>query len=71
MGTKGNYEIQETGTMRLGLRPKDKLSTGEVGYIIAGIKEVKECRVGDTITDATRPASHPLPGYKPIKPMVF
>jgi GTP-binding protein LepA len=71
MGTKGNYEVQEVGTMRLGLMPKKKLSMGEVGYMITGIKEVKECRVGDTITNAKHPAPKPLPGYKPIKPMVF
>ena len=71
MGTRGNFEVQEVGTLRLGLRPKDKLSAGEVGYLIAGIKKVKECRVGDTVTDAKHPAKEPLPGYKPIKPMVF
>jgi GTP-binding protein LepA len=71
MGAKGNFEVQEVGTLRLGLRPKEKLSVGEVGYMIAGIKEVKECRVGDTVTDAKQPAQKPLPGYKPIKPMVF
>jgi GTP-binding protein LepA len=71
MGTRGNFEVQEVGTLRLGLVPKDKLGVGEVGYLIAGIKEVKECRVGDTVTDANTPAPHPLPGYRPIKPMVF
>jgi len=71
MGTKGSFEVQEVGTLRLGLRPKERLSVGEVGYMIAGIKEVKECRVGDTVTDAKHPAKKALPGYKPIKPMVF
>ena len=71
MGTKGEYEIQEVGILRLGLVPKDTLDVGEVGYIIAGIREVKECRVGDTVTEVANPAKHPLPGYKPIKPMVF
>jgi GTP-binding protein LepA len=71
MGAKETFEVQEIGTLRLGLNPKDKLGPGEVGYLIAGIKEVKECRVGDTVTDAKHPAKEPLPGYKPIKPMVF
>jgi len=71
MGTKGSYEVHEVGALRLGFNPKDKLGPGEVGYLIAGIKEVKECRVGDTVTDAEHPAKEALPGYKPIKPMVF
>jgi GTP-binding protein LepA len=71
MGAGGEFEAQEVGTLKLGLVPKDELAAGEVGYLIAGIKEVKECRVGDTVTDAAAPAAHPLPGYKPIKPMVF
>lgn len=71
MGTKGNFEVQEIGTLRLGLIPQKKLSAGEVGYLIAGIKEVKECRVGDTVTGLKHPAKKPLSGYKPIKPMVF
>ena len=71
MGTGGDFEVQEVGTLRLGLIPRGKLSAGEVGFLIAGIKDVKECRVGDTLTDADAPAGSPLPGYKPIKPMVF
>lgn len=71
MGLGGEFEVQETGTLKLGLIPKKELSAGEVGYLIAGIKEVKDCHVGDTVTDAARPAAQPLPGYKPIKPMVF
>jgi len=71
MGTNGDFEVQEIGNLKLGLVPREKLSAGEVGYLIAGIREVKECRVGDTVTDAAHPAKKPLPGYKPIKPMVF
>lgn len=71
MGTKGEYEVQEVGALKLGLNKKDKLTSGEVGYLIAGIREVKECRVGDTVTDQKHPAKSSLPGYKPIKPMVF
>jgi GTP-binding protein LepA len=47
------------------------LSAGEVGYVATGFKSVRECRVGDTITDQTNPARQPLPGYRPAKPMVF
>ncbi|MBN2058760.1 MAG: elongation factor 4 [Candidatus Saganbacteria bacterium] len=71
MGGKKTFEVQEVGTLKLGLQPKDCLEVGEVGYLVANIKEVKDCRVGDTITDSKKPAAKPLPGYKPIKPMVF
>jgi len=71
MGTRGNYEALEIGILKLGMQPRDTLEPGEVGYLIAGIKDVKECRVGDTITTTKSPAPKPLPGYKPIKPMVF
>jgi len=71
MGVAEEFEVQEVGTLKLGLIPKTELSAGEVGYLIAGIREVKQCHVGDTVTDAKNPASEPLPGYKPIKPMVF
>ncbi len=71
MGAQNEYEALEIGTLKLGLHPKDSLIAGEVGYLIAGVKNVRECRVGDTITDAKNPAETPLPGYQPIKPMVF
>ena len=50
---------------------RDGLSMGEVGYIATGLKDVRECRVGDTITLAEQPAMEPLPGYRPLKPMIF
>lgn len=71
MGEKKNFEVQEIGSLKLGLQRKKVLEVGEVGYLIAGIKEVKDCRVGDTITDTKKPAKKALPGYKPIKSMVF
>ncbi|PIS28417.1 elongation factor 4 [Candidatus Saganbacteria bacterium CG08_land_8_20_14_0_20_45_16] len=71
MGTQGNYEAIEIGTLKLGMQPRASLGPGEVGYLVAGVKEVKECRVGDTVTSTKSPAPSPLPGYKPIKPMVF
>ncbi len=65
------FEVEEVGILQLRQVRRDKLSAGEVGYVIAGIKEVRDTRVGDTITDAARPASAPLPGFKEVKPMVF
>src|SRR5476649_2909304 len=53
------------------MRPVEKLSAGEVGYVITGLKEVSELRVGDTLTSERGGASEPLPGYKDVKPMVF
>jgi GTP-binding protein LepA len=71
MNTGKDFEVQEVGYLQLGFIPCKKLSAGEVGYVIAGIKEVRDCRVGDTLTDAKNPAPKPLPGYKEAKPMVF
>ncbi|MDZ7371679.1 MAG: translation elongation factor 4 [candidate division KSB1 bacterium] len=71
MATGKEFEVQEVGILRLQLVPQDKLSAGQVGYVIAGAKEVKDTKVGDTITDALNPADQPLPGYREAKPMVF
>ncbi len=64
-------EPLETGVFTPWFAPNDGLSAGEVGYVATGLKTVRDCRVGDTITDDARPAAAPLPGYKPAKPMVF
>jgi GTP-binding protein LepA len=69
--TGKEFEVAEVGIMRMDRFSRDRLSAGEVGYCVAGVKEVKDTKVGDTITDATRPASEPLPGYREVKPMVF
>ena len=61
----------EVGFFAPNLRPTRGLSTGEVGYIATGLKTVRECRVGDTITQAKMPAAQALPGYRKVKPMVF
>ena len=61
----------EIGIFSPNLLPIDKLSAGDVGYIATGLKPVLECRVGDTITNAARPAETPVPGYRKAKPMVF
>ncbi|MEZ5066190.1 MAG: translation elongation factor 4 [bacterium] len=65
------YLVDEVGTLRLGWMPKAELSAGEVGYVIAGVKHIADTKVGDTITDAARPATEPLPGYVEAKSMVF
>ena len=61
----------EIGIFNPGMIPVDTLEVGEVGYIATGLKTVRECRVGDTITLRDRPAAEPLPGYKSVKPMVY
>jgi GTP-binding protein LepA len=69
--TGKQFEVAEVGIMRLGKFPRAQLSAGEVGYCIAGVKEVKDTKVGDTIMDAERPAAEALPGYRDVKSMVF
>lgn len=71
MATGANAEPLEIGVFTPGMKPTGLLQTGEVGYIATGLKTVRECRVGDTITLAAHPAPQPLPGYRAVKPMVF
>jgi len=72
MMSSGNaFEVLGLGVFSPGPVEVSELNTGEVGFIMAGIKEVAETRVGDTITTDDRPAREPLPGFKPMKPMVF
>ncbi len=71
MAAGKEYEIDKVGVFRPKMETVSQLSAGDVGYIIAGIKTVGDTKIGDTITDAARPADTPLPGYKEIKPMVF
>ena len=72
MATGAVYKVVEVGTMGPnGLNPQSSLGAGEVGYITASIKTVADTQVGDTITAVERPASEPLPGYRPVQPMVF
>ena len=66
-----DFEVDEVGIFAKGLLPVDELSVGDVGYVNAGIKNVRDTRVGDTITAADRPAAEPLPGYKKVTSMVF
>ncbi|MBM4262339.1 MAG: elongation factor 4 [Deltaproteobacteria bacterium] len=71
MSSGRSFEVLRLGVY--GPRPVEvnELGAGEVGFLMAGIKEVAETRIGDTITSEERPASQPLPGFKPMKPMVF
>ncbi|GMA52141.1 elongation factor 4 [Alicyclobacillus contaminans] len=71
MATKAEFEVVEVGVFTPDMRPVEQLSAGEVGYFAASIKNVRDTRVGDTVTSAERPASEPLPGYRKINPMVF
>ena len=71
MQTGKTFEADEVGIFRPERTPIDALSAGEVGYVIANIRNVRDSRVGDTVTDADRPASEPLPGYRHVTPMVF
>ncbi len=71
MATQANTEAQEVGAFAPAMTSTRSLKTGEVGYIATGLKVVRECQVGDTITLAQRPAAEPVPGYRPVKPMVF
>jgi GTP-binding protein LepA len=69
--TKADMKPVEIGIFAPSMKPVDRLGSGEVGYIATGFKTVHECRVGDTITRTSAPASDPLPGYRNPKPMVF
>ena len=71
MSTKAAYGCESVGVFTPKSRAKERLSAGEVGFVIAGIKELNAAKVGDTITRADNPASEPLPGFKEIKPQVF
>ncbi len=71
MQTDRPFEPLEFGIFAPGMQPLPGLAAGEVGYIATGLKEVADCRVGDTVTLAEVPAAEPLPGYRQAKPMVF
>ena len=72
MSTGAVFEVTAVGSMEaFGLKPRDELSVGEVGYLTASIKNISDTRVGDTVTLADSPASTALPGFKAVQPMVF
>jgi GTP-binding protein LepA len=71
MSSGASYLCEQVGVFTPKSRPVERLSAGDVGFVIAGIKELKDARVGDTITRVNQPALEPLPGFKEIKPQVF
>ncbi len=71
MATGKEYFADEIGALKFKQEPKQKLSTGEVGYIISGIKEAREVKVGDTITSIENPSTEAIKGFEDVKPMVF
>lgn len=71
MATGSEYLVENVGVFSPRSQSKESLSAGQVGFVIAGIKELKAAKVGDTITLASRPASEPLPGFKEVQPQVF
>lgn len=71
MATNKTFEVIEVGAFMPRMSIVDELHVGDVGFVVAGIKNVKDTRVGDTITDAKKPTAEPLPGYRKINPMVF
>jgi GTP-binding protein LepA len=71
MANDAVYEVSQVGIFTPKMAAVEELASGEVGYIISGIKSVHDTKIGDTATDANNPASEPCPGYKDIKPMVF
>ncbi len=71
VATEKQYLADEVGTLKLNQLPKDVIKTGDVGYIISGIKEAREVKVGDTITHIDRPCAEGIQGFEEVKPMVF
>lgn len=71
MATSSEFDVVEVGIFSPGYTPCKMLQAGDVGYVSASIKTVSDTRVGDTITDASNPATEPLPGYREVTPMVF
>lgn len=71
MNTGQQYFADEVGVLKLEMSPRDAIYAGDVGYIISGIKEAKEVKVGDTITDVENPAKEAINGFEDVKPMVF
>lgn len=65
------YDADEVGVLKMDMVPRDMLTTGEVGYIISGIKDATEVKVGDTITHVSRPCTKAISGFQEVKPMVF
>ena len=71
VATDKSYFADEVGTLKLTQQPKKEIKAGDVGYLITGIKDAREVKVGDTITDSAHPTTNPIAGFEDVKPMVF
>jgi GTP-binding protein LepA len=71
VATEKKYFADEIGTLKLNQEPKNEVNAGDVGYLITGVKEAKEVKVGDTITDPANPTLNAIEGFEEVKPMVF
>jgi GTP-binding protein LepA len=71
MSNDKQYDAEELGILRMGRQKVDRLTAGDVGYVIGSVKDIQDTRVGDTITLADNPAEQPIPGFEEVKPMVF
>ncbi|MBT8236108.1 MAG: translation elongation factor 4 [Bacteroidia bacterium] len=71
LATGKDYFADEVGTLKLNKEPRPKINTGDVGYLITGIKDAREVKVGDTVTDAKNPTPDAIEGFEDVKPMVF
>ncbi len=71
MSSNKKHEVEKVGIFTPKAKDKDLIGPGEIGFIVTGIKELSETKIGDTITDYQKPISNPLPGFKPSKPVVF
>lgn len=71
INTRKEYQAEEVGVLKMDMIPKKELRTGDVGYIVSGIKNAAEVKVGDTITTVANPALKPIEGFQEVKPMVF
>ncbi len=71
MATQKNYNADEIGALKLKQEPRKQMLAGDVGYLITGVKEAKEVKVGDTITSVARPTENAIEGFEEVKPMVF
>src|SRR3954447_4552777 len=71
MSADASYLCDHVGVFTPKAKERESLSAGEVGYVTAGVKELRAARVGDTMTQADKPADQPLPGFKEVKPQVF
>jgi GTP-binding protein LepA len=71
MATGATHLVEQVGVFTPKSRAREELTAGEVGFVVSGIKELRDAHVGDTVTHAGKPAVHPLPGFKEVKPQVF